>query len=68
LVSHLLNHVGLWDLLLIPHWWKKKYIVIHPNPNKIKFILFSTFVSNHKFNQLFLANQSFNKDHLSPFH
>ncbi len=33
LVSHLLNHVGMWDLLLVPDWWKKIYIVIHPNPN-----------------------------------
>jgi hypothetical protein len=33
LLSHLLDHVGLWDLLLVPHWWKKKYIVIQPNQN-----------------------------------
>jgi hypothetical protein len=60
--------MGMWDLLLVPHWWEKKNIVIHPNPNSVKFIFFSTFVSNHKFNQRFLANQSFNMDHLSPFH
>ncbi len=68
LVSHLLNHVGTWDLHFVPHWWKKKYIAIHPNPNLIKFILFSTFVYNRKFNQLFVVNQSFKKEHLSPFH
>ncbi len=33
LVSHLLNHVGVWDLLLVPHWWKKIYIVVPPNLN-----------------------------------
>jgi hypothetical protein len=32
-VSHLLNHVDMWDLFLVPHWLKKKYVVIHPNPN-----------------------------------
>jgi hypothetical protein len=33
LVSYLLNHVGMWDLLLVPNWWKKIKIVIHPNLN-----------------------------------
>jgi hypothetical protein len=33
LVSHLLNRLSMWDLLLVPHWWKKKKKTIHPNPN-----------------------------------
>jgi hypothetical protein len=66
-VSHLLNHVGMWDLVFVPHWWKKNIYSHSPQP-KFKFILFSTFVSNYKFNQLFLVNQSFSKDHFSPFH
>jgi hypothetical protein len=24
LVFHLLNHVGMWDLLLVPNWWENK--------------------------------------------
>ncbi len=40
LVSHFLNHVGMWDLLLVPHWWKKKYTIIHPNQIKLNSYFF----------------------------
>jgi hypothetical protein len=40
LVSHFLNHVGMRDLLLVPHWWKKKYTIIHPNQIKLNSYFF----------------------------
>jgi hypothetical protein len=39
LVSHLLNHVGMWNLLLVPHWWKKK-IVFTPTQIKLNSFFF----------------------------